>query len=503
MSIRKTIAVLGAAALTFSCMPAGAVSVSASIITDIKDKLNNDVFDYFSAVDESEGYSYAKIAMSSPACTLEFSNRTEADIKANRLKYYTGTVKIAGETYYICRTKGTGSYSTKLTEIEDNCGDMYFYHLCSTDDEAAEKTTFPIYELIQAATHFGLKTSSICSVILDNNEYECNCDVTTLKKGDEDIPYEVYMEMSKKYTDYTIVDGNDFYTREFVNGYTTEMLVRPEGRFSLITDGMISTFDDYVDSYMEKNLYREPSLYEINSANDISIDCHADISMEGNYGIVYKLNINYPSSYDRVSFRLAEKISGMDIEEFFRSYEESVGIGNHLYYRSNEFIKTYAAGGHEYDLYKVKYSFSGDTNNYDETCYFVVRKDTDDTDTVEDSMNIYDHISQIDEFASGIEIYSVELSFHNVGAKGSVDITKNNIRFVEREAPETVKGDFNNDRRIDSFDIILARNAVLSKSEDTKNGTDEAMDLNNDGSFDVADIVLLQSFILGKIKAFQ
>jgi hypothetical protein len=112
-------------------------------------------------------------------------------------------------------------------------------------------------------------------------------------------------------------------------------------------------------------------------------------------------------------------------------------------------------------------------------------------------------MSNIYELSNGTEVYSVELSFHNCGAAGTLDFTKNDIVFVSGEAPEIITGDLNNDRRVDAFDIITARKKLLSAMDDEAAKTNTDMDLNKDGCFNVADIVLLQSFVLGKINSFS
>ena len=68
--------------------------------------------------------------------------------------------------------------------------------------------------------------------------------------------------------------------------------------------------------------------------------------------------------------------------------------------------------------------------------------------------------------------------------------------------PEVIAGDFNNDRIINTLDIIPARQALISVTSDENAEVKEYMDINKSGRFDVADIVMLQSFVIGKIKQF-
>ena len=253
---------------------------------------------------------------------------------------------------------------------------------------------------------------------------------------------------------------------------------------------------------MEKNLSRT-SFYELNAKNNISIDYQVSDSIEGKYSIMYKFYLPDPEANKRISFSIAEKLSGMSAEELFKSYEKSIGIGNTLTFVQSELVKSYTSGGHEYDLYKGSYKFFGEFSSYTEDSYIAVRKDTTDSDSYGNSINVYEHMSNIEELPNDTEVYSVELSFHNCTAVGTLDFTRNDIRFVSTEAPEVITGDLNDDGRIDSFDVIIARNAIISVTDSNDAKTNEKMDLNKDGCFSVADMVLLQSFVLGKTKTFK
>ncbi|MBR5683764.1 MAG: carbohydrate binding domain-containing protein [Ruminococcus sp.] len=66
------------------------------------------------------------------------------------------------------------------------------------------------------------------------------------------------------------------------------------------------------------------------------------------------------------------------------------------------------------------------------------------------------------------------------------------------EAVKSVQGDFNGDERIDSFDLIAARKALLSSAEIGM----EIADLDGDGSFAVNDIVMLSKYILAQVREF-
>lgn len=73
------------------------------------------------------------------------------------------------------------------------------------------------------------------------------------------------------------------------------------------------------------------------------------------------------------------------------------------------------------------------------------------------------------------------------------------------DGPKAVKlilGDINCDERVDSFDMILARQSIISGSFRSNSASINA-DVNQDGEYSIADIVLLQGFLLGKITEFS
>ncbi|MGN1087281.1 MAG: glycoside hydrolase family 9 protein, partial [Porcipelethomonas sp.] len=63
-------------------------------------------------------------------------------------------------------------------------------------------------------------------------------------------------------------------------------------------------------------------------------------------------------------------------------------------------------------------------------------------------------------------------------------------------------GDINCDGRVDSFDALLARKALLYNTFSAKSSIDAA-DVNQDDVFTIADVVQIQKYITGKIKSFS
>lgn len=495
MYIRKTLSVMSAALLTFSCATVSAAYTDASLISDIREKLNNYVFDYFSAIEETGGYSSAEISMEAPYGSLEFRNITQDELKSSKTMYYAGTIEVSGEKYIVVRKKRIDNTDFKLDDLAAKYNEYIFYRVCPEGSDTDENSVFPLYELIEGAKHFGLETGELRSVTLDENEYECKCDISVLKNEDEVKPYKVYSEISKRKMGHIIIDGFVFYSPDYYVCNGSEMTARSDGSFTVdARDYKLISNENSVDSYAEINL-NMTSLYELNLKNDISLDYHINDSLDGKYGMIYTIYFSGTDTDTRTELRIAEKISGMDVEDLFKSYETSYGVGNHLAFRSCELVKTYTVNGHEYDLYKGDYHFYGEFSSYDEVCYLAVRRDTADAESYESCMSVYDHMKNIPALSSGANILDVELAFHNCGAVGTVDVAENKISFIERSASEVITGDLNNDGRVDSLDIVLARKAILSKLQDEK------LDINKNGSFEIADIVLLQSYVLGKTKA--
>ena len=120
MILKKALAVISTATLMFTGSAVSEMYASASVVTDVKDKLNNDFFDYYSTIDSLGGYSYAKIVMESPESTLEFKNITEDELKTQKINNYTGTIEAEGETYLVARKKGNILYNTTFAEIEES-----------------------------------------------------------------------------------------------------------------------------------------------------------------------------------------------------------------------------------------------------------------------------------------------------------------------------------------------------------------------------------------------
>ena len=79
-----------------------------------------------------------------------------------------------------------------------------------------------------------------------------------------------------------------------------------------------------------------------------------------------------------------------------------------------------------------------------------------------------------------------------------VVIAKAGTKVSNDDTVKMLQGDFNTDERIDSFDLVAARKALI-------NSTDimlEIADLDGDGSFSVNDLVILSKFVLAQVSEF-
>ena len=72
--------------------------------------------------------------------------------------------------------------------------------------------------------------------------------------------------------------------------------------------------------------------------------------------------------------------------------------------------------------------------------------------------------------------------------------------YSEIEDVDYILGDIDGDDKIDSFDLVIARQKL--RKEFLNSAEFASADINHDGIFDKTDIILLHNFILGKIKIF-
>ena len=71
---------------------------------------------------------------------------------------------------------------------------------------------------------------------------------------------------------------------------------------------------------------------------------------------------------------------------------------------------------------------------------------------------------------------------------------------VNEQPEKLIRGDLDNDGRINIFDLSLERNAIINSSSD--DSYSPAADIDGDGKIAVNDLVLLSQYIHGKITKF-
>lgn len=446
---------------------------------------------------------HAKVILHDPDITLYFYDISETESQ-KRFSKYAGTLELNGEEYIVEHD----SYHSG--------GDFRFYHVRSDESMSGDKitSTFPLYALIHAAKEFGLETGSIYEISAEISGYDTAETVTILKNEiyedevsllDKEEPYKVGADISQRIQSDIVFDNFDYYCPEYFLLDGSRMNAFSKGRFSgeykKPKYPLSKTYCEFSTLYNFENL----TVPDVGKAQDIRIDYSVNDDLTGKYGIYFDAMLQSPTSAGSVrkSFAVAEKIAGADTEEFFNSFEEELG-NNHLDLKSTDFIRTYTAGGHEYDLYKGCYRFYGCFNSYDEIRYIAFRKDSSDDEKLESSISLCEHLSQLDELSGqDIPVYNLLMGIRTLDAEGKFDVTKQDISVIDRTAaPEIVRGDFNGDMHIDSMDVARARTELLKSMSKENEDIPVYADINLNGKFDVADIVMLQSFVLGKIKAF-
>ena len=449
----------------------------------------------------------AKAVLSEPEAELSFYDISETNA-AKKMSNYIGTIEMNGETYLVAADRYTyASY--------------YRFYRVRSDEEMENKIhscSYPVYALIDAAKTMGLETGRLDEIsvvadsgngsdtveILKNEIYE---DETSIL--DKEEPYKIGADLSKGSFAGIIIDNYEFYCDDYFISYGSKMNAFTKGRFTGEYKAPPHQLNKVYAEFSSMYKFEEQSEPNVGKKQDISIDYSLNDKLKGKYGIFYDAYLNNDTS-DPMGpivyryFDVAEKISGMDVEEFFKTFETVLG-NNHLDLKSVDPLKTYTLNGHEYDLYRGYYKYYGCAGNHEEIRYLAVRKDSAEDEKIENTLNFFDHMKQLDDFSdSDTKVYVLSLIFRTIETEGTFEVTKQNISVIDKNAaPEVIRGDFNGDDRIDSMDVSRARTELLKSMRNDENADIPVYaDVNLNGKFDVADIVMLQSFVLGKIKSF-
>ncbi|MBR6967786.1 MAG: dockerin type I repeat-containing protein [Ruminococcus sp.] len=506
-----------------------------SAMTDVRmventgscDVLKNEVRDSSTAYDSSSNccldyeYTYtgdktdcyAKVSLKEPDAELIFYENPNDLSKSNRsydLQYYVGTIELGGKIYNVYR-KSYLSYYEKYDELPND-----YSFVCVTDPNneddpsAVRKVSIPLYALIDAAKAFGFRKGTLAGFSVESSsgtEEEMNIlkkEITLDKESilDKEDAYKVYSDYTVNKREAAFLDGYDhegeIYTR---NGYI-ETVAKRNGCFSIkIPEG--ESAGRYPCALTGAGINRERySFYDLNCHNDVTADYSIDNSLEGKYGIEYLFELYNPGRpyiMTRYNLKVVEKMSGLEPEDYWNAKDGLTQMSHDasIFLRQHSFVKTYTAGGHEYDLYEVRYSGKA-TLLYE---YVAIRKDQPEDGTAfEGSVSMQEHLNRIDDyFCSENQVMCAKLNLRMVETAGSCDVLKNDIRFVDYGEPEFIKGDFNGDRIVSAMDVIAAKKLLVSQNAEA----DEYTDLNGSGALDVGDIVLLQRFVLGSSKNFS
>lgn len=102
-----------------------------------------------------------------------------------------------------------------------------------------------------------------------------------------------------------------------------------------------------------------------------------------------------------------------------------------------------------------------------------------------------------------LELFKLNVSSGETVVLGTNGGEGNSANYIVFAVPQKkiIKGDINQDGRIDCFDMISARKGIAEGFDSTVKF--DSADINNNGEYTISDIVLLQSFLLGKIKSFN
>lgn len=161
------------------------------------------------------------------------------------------------------------------------------------------------------------------------------------------------------------------------------------------------------------------------------------------------------------------------------------------------------SNGEHYDLYYYKYiqrSIAGE--QYEIEQFYSMRKGAE-TDAAEinrkGTINFGDHLNAFEKL--GYKIGDIDRISFNVEAykcSGSAKLKSCEITELTGETtePEEIKGDLNNDMRVDSFDVVLCRRELIKAADNA--GVNMLADMDSNGKVQINDLVLISNFVLGK-----
>lgn len=452
---------------------------------------NNCFYEYKYYVTGEENVNIgATVWTTEPYVRIDFQE--ESDIYMVPRDNYLGTIDLKGEEYDLYGQQVQDFDMAPLLEEIYN-GYLFIHRNSGYDRDVNElrEATVPVSALINAAKIYDLSAGNLCRIGLSANSYAGGFNLNvTCNNIIEDAPFDVgtsFVDTAKGY-------GVSMGPYTFDTSHTGFMYGYENGCFSAGSNGdKWAYFTSGIKKKYDDN-------YVIDQKHGIAADYKVRYSFDNNYEIAYELvgSLN-KYQYKFEVFRIVEKSSDYPLE--YNCTGSVTGMTRSPAKPDPQFVKTYTAGGHEYDLYKDYCVFWGCFSDTSYENYVSIRKDQDDSTTLEGSIDFNEHLRQIGEdFIGNLYLNEVCLAVYANKAKGAVEALRNDIKFDIEYTDPVIVGDINSDSRVDSMDVVAARKALVAQF-DGENGTaDEKVDINQNGSFEIADVVLLQSFVLGKIK---
>ena len=445
----------------------------------------------------------ARAVLHDPDTVISFWEMSESAYAGAYFSYYAGTLELDGEKYIVERER-----QNSMTFFD-------IFHICSdeTVESETKECTYHITDLVRAAKDFGITPGRLyeISVKADNvrstgwvNVLENNIFEDSVSLLDKDGSLKVYADVNSDHLTSVEIDNYDFYAQSYYIGCGSCMTAYNNGLFTLDSVTPQEELEDSAFDFGSNFNVGRTVINKMKVRKGTNIKYCINNGLDGKYGIVFDLDIpELAKRNERYCYLdIVEKLSGMDADEFIKSYEIAY---NHKQTEllSSEFIKSYTSQGHEYDLYKCSFRYWKFGPYYDQIRYFAIRKDDGKEDVFEGSVALYDHYSQIEELSDiGRDLDNVALNLHICEAEGRFDVKRFELDYNDRNAADIIKGDFNNDKRIDSMDVLSARAALIRKIDGADTEGCEYSDINGNETFDIGDILLLQSFVIGRIKEF-
>lgn len=469
--------------------------------------------------------------MNDPNVQIDFIDDKDGSLSSQLVNnsQYMGTIMLLGEEYNLYREAIVFPEFAPVRTDMSNDGAYNSYkivHTVQPDENGVIKSSLPVYALVELAKKFGVKTGKLCGIDLGTCVYYGERSIQVLKNElSEDeksvLDQEDSYVLGSKLTSSTKGTTLDDYQYWFTYWPVSTCIAHQNGLASVIheragyTDLSIDGYTELSigktldsDKYVEKNVTYGITKnyiadYKIKYTADDEYSSSIGYSLEGN-----NQSANYlpDNEYRYIDLKIIEKPSFDTVEEQMKK-EESNNIDASVTLKSSELITTFTSCGHEYDLYKADYYMYGGWSRYPFCIYYSFRKDIqDDTDIYDGLVKFADHIEQIVDSGNPFFKEYIATLDVDIRSKTSVcmDVLKNDFTLDPDYVPEikTPVGDANNDKRINSLDVSLARTYLVKKTADSNAELPETLDVNKNGAFEISDVVLLQSFVMGKIKKF-